>query len=146
MSEPMIWWVMAGVAVAAELLSGTFYLLMIAVGLSAGALAAHAGASTTWQLVAAAVVGAVALLVWYFWRKAHPKDAPAEANRDVNLDVGETVHVERWQPDGTSQVRYRGAQWAVESADGATSLTGPHRVVRVEGNRLVVQKITANAS
>jgi hypothetical protein len=34
------WWVAAGIAIAAELGTGTFYLLMIAVGLAAGALAA----------------------------------------------------------------------------------------------------------
>ena len=146
MTEPMFWWIAAGVAVGAELVTGTFYLLMVAVGLAAGALAAHLGANTTWQLVVSAVVGAAALLGWYYWRKGHPKDAPAESNRDVNLDVGETIHVERWQPDGTAQVRYRGAQWAVVSADGATSLTGAHRVVRVEGNRLIVQKIVASAT
>ena len=34
------WWVAAGVAVAAELATGTFYLLMFALGLAAAALAA----------------------------------------------------------------------------------------------------------
>jgi membrane protein implicated in regulation of membrane protease activity len=48
------WWILAGMAVIAELLTGTFYLLMLALGLSAGALAAHAGAGVAGQLVAAA--------------------------------------------------------------------------------------------
>jgi membrane protein implicated in regulation of membrane protease activity len=34
-----VWWVVAGLAVAAELATGTFYLLMLAVGLAAGAVA-----------------------------------------------------------------------------------------------------------
>ena len=33
------WWVLAGLMVLAELLSGTFYLLMMAVGAAAAALA-----------------------------------------------------------------------------------------------------------
>ena len=37
------WWVAAGIAVAAELGTGTFYLLMIALGLAAAAVAAHLG-------------------------------------------------------------------------------------------------------
>ena len=39
------WWVAAGIAIAAELGTGTFYLLMIAFGLAAAAIAAHLGLS-----------------------------------------------------------------------------------------------------
>ena len=56
MSEPVVWWLMAGAAVAVELLTGTFYLLMLALGLAAAALAAHAGMPVPVQLVVAAVV------------------------------------------------------------------------------------------
>ena len=41
MSESTIWWLLAGAAVAAELVTGTFYLLMLTVGLVAGAIAAY---------------------------------------------------------------------------------------------------------
>ena len=54
LSAATLWWVAAGIAVAAELATGTFYLLMIALGLGAGAVAAHAGLSATWQVTAAA--------------------------------------------------------------------------------------------
>jgi hypothetical protein len=43
MDNPTAWWILAGFFVAMELVSGTFYLLMLAVGAVAGALAAHAG-------------------------------------------------------------------------------------------------------
>jgi hypothetical protein len=52
------WWLAAGVLVAAELLSGTFYLLMLALGCVAGALAAHGGAGPTAQIAVAALFGA----------------------------------------------------------------------------------------
>ena len=63
MSESTIWWLLAGAAVGIELVTGTFYLLMLAIGLGAAALAAHLGLPLTWQLVTAAVVvgGAVVL-------------------------------------------------------------------------------------
>ena len=51
------WWVAAGIAVAAELATGTFYLLMIALGLGAGAVAVHLGLAAPLQLLAAAIVG-----------------------------------------------------------------------------------------
>ena len=40
------WWVAAGIAVAAELATGTFYLLMMALGLAAAAIGAHLGLSS----------------------------------------------------------------------------------------------------
>ena len=49
---------------AAELMSGTFYLLMLAIGALAAALAAHLGAGLTTQLVTAAVVGGLAVVLW----------------------------------------------------------------------------------
>lgn len=141
MADSTIWWLLAGVAVAVELATGTFYLLMLAVGLVAGALAAHAGLSSAVQLVAAAVVGGGAVFAWHLARGRRPVAAPASGNRDVNLDVGETVMVEAWQPDGTARVKYRGAQWTVTSATGQPEGTGAHMVREVVGNRLIVEKI-----
>ena len=41
MADSTLWWLLAGAAVAVELLTGTFYLLMFAIGLAAAAIAAH---------------------------------------------------------------------------------------------------------
>ena len=141
MEESTLWWLMAGAAVAVELVTGTFYLLMVAVGLVAGALAAHAGMPVTLQLVAAAVVGGGAVAAWHVKRGRQPAALAAQANRDVNLDIGETVQVDAWNADGTASVKYRGANWTVVSAGGAPSAPGTHRVREVVGNRLVVEKI-----
>lgn len=143
MAESTIWWLLAGTAIGVELVTGTFYLLMIAVGLSAAALAAHAGAPLTLQIVVAAAVGAGTVLVWRRHKQANPTVANYKANRDVNLDIGETVNVEGWNPDGTSTVRYRGANWAVSSVEGDVLAPGPHRIVEVIGSRLVVRKLWA---
>ncbi|WBY02063.1 NfeD family protein [Ramlibacter tataouinensis] len=140
MTESTLWWLLTGAAVAAELVTGTFYLLMGAIGLAAGALAAHAGFGMPAQLVTAAVVGGGAVAACYAVRRSLPAAPPAGANRDVNLDVGETVMVERWQADGTAQVRYRGASWTVSHLPGEIPVAGLHRVREVVGNRLVVEK------
>src|SRR3954466_2265868 len=100
MAESTVWWLLAGAAVAVELMTGTFYLLMLAIGLAAGAIAAHAGAGIAIQLVVAAVIGGGAVAAWHLLRDPGESDAPAGANRDVNLDVGETVNVEMWAADG----------------------------------------------
>lgn len=140
MAESTVWWLMAGGAVALELATGTFYLIMLAVGLAAGALAAHLGASITGQLVAAAVVGGGAVSALYVFRRRHPRRAPAAANPDVNLDIGETVHVTAWSADGTASARYRGANWSVVALPGTECVPGAYRVREVVGNRLIVEK------
>jgi membrane protein implicated in regulation of membrane protease activity len=141
MADSTVWWLIAGGAIVLELLSGTFYLLLLSAGFTAAALSAHAGASFTTQLIVAAAVGVGAVATWYMIRRKRPADLPARANRNVNLDIGERVFVETWHADGTAVVRYRGTQWTAVPRAGATPESGPHRVVEVVGNRLVVDKI-----
>lgn len=141
MEESTIWWLLAGGAVVAELLTGTIYLLMLALGLAAGATAAHAGVSTSAQLLSAAVVGTAAVGACHLFRRHRPVGQPAGSNRDVNLDVGESVQVDAWNADGTAQVRYRGAQWTVVLRAGNASGPGTHRVAEVIGSRLLVDRV-----
>ncbi|HCL87563.1 MAG TPA: hypothetical protein DIC45_13960 [Comamonadaceae bacterium] len=136
-----VWWLMVGAVVAAELLTGTFYLLMLAIGLAAGALAAHAGLSATVQVLVSAMVGATTVLAAYFMRRSRPGEPSARADRSVNLDVGETVQIDAWLPDGTTIVRYRGASWTAVHRAGITPSTGPHRVAELVGNRLLVDPL-----
>ena len=141
MAQSSIWWVLAGAAVALQLITGTFYLLMLSTGLAGAAIAAHLGASTAVQFMVAAVLGGGFVVAWRSYKQRSPSAAPASANRDVNLDVGETVQVDAWSPDGTSSVKYRGAHWSVSSIAGATPTPGLHRIVEVVGSRLVLRKL-----
>lgn len=141
MAESTLWWLLAGGLVALELLSGTFYLLMLSLGVAGAAIAAHLGASVTVQLVVAAVLGGGFVVAWRSVKKRQPPTLPAGANRDVNLDIGETLHIDAWNEDGTSTAHYRGANWSVELRTGAASSAGLHRIVEVVGSRLVVEKL-----
>ena len=141
MEDSTLWWLAAGAAVIVELLTGTFYLLMLTLGLAAGALAAHAGMGLAAQLLVGAAVGASTITVAYLYRRSRPGDPTARADRSVNLDVGETVHIEAWLPDGTASVKYRGAQWIAIHRPGATPVPGAHRVAELVGNRLLVDRI-----
>lgn len=142
MSESTIWWLLAGVAVAVELVTGTFYLLMIAVGLAAGAVAAHLGLGLVGQILVAAVVGGGAVAVWHWHRSKSPMPLPANANRDVNLDIGEPVQVAQWNADGTATVKFRGASWTAVPADpGEAGGLGSFRIKEMLGNRMVIEKL-----
>lgn len=141
MASSTVWWLIAGGAIVLELLSGTVYLLLLSAGFAAAAISAHAGAGLGTQLVVAAVVGVGAVIAWHLIRRKRPAEPPAAANRDINLDIGESIYVDAWNPDGTATVRYRGAQWTVVPRAGTTPAIGEHRVAEVVGSRLVVDKI-----
>lgn len=141
MADSTLWWLLAGALVALELLTGTFYLLMLALGAAAGALVAHAGAAHTAQIVVAALVGLGAVLGWTWLKRRRPGDPSVRAQRSVNLDVGELVQVDAWHADGTAQVKYRGASWTAVLPEGATPAPGTHRVTELVGSRLLVEKV-----
>jgi membrane protein implicated in regulation of membrane protease activity len=144
MSDYVLWWLLAGGAVVLELLTGTFYLLMLALGLAAGALAAHAGFGLSAQLLVSALAGSGAVMAWHLYRGKHPQGAPAQANPDVNLDVGSIVHIEdagSWTAEGTATVRYRGAEWAAELASGSPACAGQFTIEQVRGSVLVLRHI-----
>lgn len=133
-----LWWIAAGVLIAAELATGTFYLLMLAVGAAAGALAAHLGLSPTGQMLTAALVGGAAIVAWHSRRSRAPQAAPASRNPDVNLDIGQQVQVDAWSADGLAQVHYRGAAWQARFIGSAPAQSGRHVIRAVEGSCLLL--------
>jgi membrane protein implicated in regulation of membrane protease activity len=141
MAQSTLWWLATGGVIVAELLSGTFYLLMLGVGCAAGALAAHLGWSLTPQIVTAALVGGGAVIAWHMRQMGSNTEAPAQSNVNVNLDIGESVQIDAWNADGTADVHYRGARWTAIHRTGVVPVTGAHRVAELVGNRLLVDKL-----
>jgi len=140
MADSTIWWVLAGTTIAIELVSGTFYLLMLSIGFVAAALAAHTGTGIPIQLAVAAAIGGGSVIALRHYRKITAATGET-ANQHTNLDVGATVHVEAWSPDGSSTVKYRGANWNASLVTGATPSSGSHRIVEVVGSRLILEKL-----
>lgn len=137
MNDTTVWWLITGALVAAELMTGTFYLLMLAIGAVAAALAAHMGTGLTPQLVTAAVVGGLAVVLWRQKSLRHEAQVPTE----LHLDIGETVQVDAWDAQGTAQVKHRGANWTAICPLGHTPSPGTHRIQAIQGSRLVLEKI-----
>ena len=139
MSDVTMWWVLTGLLVALELVTGTFYLLMLGLGSMAAALAAMAGYGLSTQLVAAAVVGGLGAVLLGQWRKRQAS-TPQEA-QDQHLDLGATVQVDAWDAQGTARVLHRGAVWTAVLAPGQTAAPGVYRIQAMAGNRLILEKI-----
>lgn len=144
MAQWMVWMAVAGVLVTLEIFSGTFYLLMIAVGAGAGAIAAYAGLDTPAQLVVAAVVGIAATVALN--RSKLGKGSRVNAARDpnINLDVGQMITIDVWQhPVGgraSARARYRGALWNVEYIGTDIASAGVHEISEIRGSCLLVMK------
>lgn len=132
------WWIVCGALVASELVTGTtFYLLMLALGAAAAALASHLGLPFAAQLVTAALVGGLSVTGWHRRQRRRPRPA-AHENPNVNLDIGQSLDVTQWRSDGTAQVRYRGAAWQARFIGQGTLRDGRHIIRAVEGSCLLV--------
>lgn len=142
MNAWMSWLAVAGLVVILELFSGTFYLLMISVGLVAGAIAAWLNFGSSFQMIVAAMVGAAATLALhrskFGWRER--KDVSRDPN--VNMDIGQTIKVEHWEDQGngkyTARAMYRGAMWDVDLQHSA-AFSGVFIIEEVQGSRLMVR-------
>jgi membrane protein implicated in regulation of membrane protease activity len=137
MADWMNWLAMAGVLVILELFTGTFYLLMVAIGLGVGGAAALLGAGTELQMVLAAIVGVAATILLRRSRLGMPERGEPARDPNVNIDIGQHVAVPAWD-DGTARVMYRGALWDVELAPHAKPQAGNFKIVEVRGSRLVL--------
>jgi membrane protein implicated in regulation of membrane protease activity len=136
--EPwLVWGVLGLVLVIAELLTGTFYLLML--GVAAFGAAASAGLGLAFA-VQSIVFSVVSLLGCY---GVHAYRAKNKAQQMAPIDAGMPASFESWLDAGArlARVRYRGASWEarVEGAEplepGATVY-----VVAANGNTLQVAK------
>jgi membrane protein implicated in regulation of membrane protease activity len=138
MNQATAWWLIAGLLVAVELATGTFYLLMLAVGAAAAAVAAHLGLGLSAQMVVAAVIGGAAVVLWHQKRASRGRPAPAASNPDVNLDIGQSVQVKHWSAEGRTTVKYRGADWQARYQGQDTPSAGRFVIRAVEGSCLIL--------
>ena len=111
MAAHWMWWILGVVLIGAELLTGTFYFFALGLAFLACGAIAWLGATLPVQLIAASVLGLIGVYVAHHWRQ-HRGTPPAQPG----LDIGQSVVVDRWQPDGTARVTYRGTQWTAELA------------------------------
>ena len=133
----LVWLVSGFVLVIAELMTGTFYLLVIGIGAFVAALVAWLGGNELWQV---AIGGAVAIVGTYLVHTWHHRNRgkPGEGNL---LDRGQPVVLEGWsnEPAGIARVRYRGTSWDARVAPGERPAPGTTLYIEgQQGNELVV--------
>ncbi|MGL4573385.1 MAG: NfeD family protein [Burkholderiaceae bacterium] len=138
MESHWLWWIFALGMLIAELFTGTFYLLVVAIALAAGGLVAYFDAGLAMQLVVAAAVGfggALMLRRSKFGVRAKTNSAN---DPNVNIDIGNTVTVGAWDAARRARVVYRGASWDVEFDGPAEPSPGTYKIKSVRGSTLIV--------
>lgn len=142
MTDWMVWLAFAGVLVAVEIFTGTFYLLMIAVGFAAGGLAAMAGAHFSIQFIVAGATGGLVTLLLRNSRIFRKHRTEPQRNPSVILDIGQTVEVGRWEnlQGGIyrTRVNYRGALWDAELLPDGEPEAGLFIIREMRGATLLV--------
>lgn len=134
----LFWWVGAGVLIVAELMTGTFYLLMIALGFLAGVIAYAFDAPLDLQFAIAALVALIAVSVLRRVRsRRQRRGVEVSRHPDVNLDIGSTLTVGAWH-DGRARALYRGAEWDIELAPGEPDDAPLYEITALRGNSLIV--------
>ena len=136
--EPWLAWGVLGLAlVIAELLTGTFYLLMLGVAAFGAAAIAGFGQPFHVQSIVAFIVAAAGCYGVHAWRAKH------STQQMPSIDAGMPASFENWTDAGArlARVRYRGASWdaRVEGADGLEPGTTVY-VLATDGNTLTVAK------
>lgn len=132
MADYWIWWILAAVLVGAELVTGTFYLLAVAVAFAAGGFAALLGVALPLQLVVAGVIAFAGTIAAHRWRLS--RAVPAQRS----LDLGQSVRVLGWKDDGSARVSYRGTQWDAELARPGASRAETMYIVGSRGSTLLI--------
>jgi len=132
---PIIWIVIAVILLGAEMLTGTFYLLVMGIAAAAGAIAAWAGAPLELQVALGIGIAGVGAFIVSRWHKnRHMRAKPA----DDNMEIGQIVVWEDSYPDGAWKVRYRGSQWQAQPASPQVDSAQTLIIVETRGNLLIV--------
>jgi len=130
------WFLLALVLLGLEMVTGTFYLLVLAIALAVGGLAALLTAGLAWQLLLSAATGIAGTVILRRWKNAQ---ASSEAS-SASLDVGQPVKVLKWNDDGTARVNYRGAEWDAELESADIPRDATLYIAAVRGSSLVLTR------
>lgn len=137
MADYILWAAAGLILVIAELVTGTFYLLVLGIAALAGAAVAFFGLGFSGQAIMSALIAVVGV-VWIHQRRS--RMAPPAMS---SPDLGQPVTWESWlnERDRLARVRYRGASWDARVAgEGALQPGDMLYISAVDGNTLEVAK------
>ena len=136
-AEHLVWLIAGFILVIAELMSGTFYLLVLGAAAFAGAAVAWGGGGVWPQAIATAVVAGAGVMWVHRWRKGNVKQQMRP------LDVGQTAVFESWVSEEArhARVKYRDSFWDAQIDGPAEGRPGEvFYIVALDGSTLKISK------
>jgi membrane protein implicated in regulation of membrane protease activity len=128
-----IWFIVALCCAGGEIVTGTFYLLALAISLFIGGLADLLGASLSSSLL---ITAAVAVSIFIVLKRAKKKQYTQAL---PSLDIGQSVTIIAWHDNTHARIQYRGTQWDAELIEDSAPLTHAHyEIAGQKGNIFLI--------
>jgi len=128
-----LWFIAALLLLGAEMMVGTFYMLVLSVALALGGLAALTGLGVVWQISLAALAAVIGTLIL---RRSKAIRIPDPQND--SFDIGQPVHLISKNADGAVRVSYRGAEWDAQINEADPVLDAPLYIQSIQGSKLIL--------
>lgn len=140
MDAYLLWAVVGMALIIIEMLTGTFYLLVLGLAALSAAAAAWFGGSFWVQAVLIAAVSVAGVLLVKRYRGG---SRAGSAMQGPGLDIGQAVTLDEWisEADGLARVRYRNAQWEAQVSGERSPESRVFYIHAVEGNTLRVSSV-----
>ena len=133
MAPYVYWFLLAFGLMALEMMTGTFYLLVLGIALGIGGAAALFGLSMPLQYTLSAVAGIVGTVILRRVRRGMVSSAPNQS-----LDIGQQVQAVTWREDGTARAQYRGSAWEAEPESAEMPRVGSLYIKALRGSTLIL--------
>ncbi len=133
MESYIYWFVLALMLLGLEMATGTFFMLVLALALGVGGVAALLGVSVPWQLAFSAVAGVIGTVL-----VSRMRSVSGRAAVNQSLDIGQYVKVLTWREDGSARVFYRGAEWDAEPESAGMARDGVFYIKEIRGTKLIL--------
>lgn len=133
MADMQMWFLATGMLMIGEMLTGTFYLLVVGIAFAITGLTAWQHWPYWAQLAVAATLTLTNILLLRGRRKTgtrHPSQS---------LDTGQPVEIIQWLSDNHARVRYRGTEWNAHLAAHTSRQSGNYIIRDIEGSTLIIE-------
>jgi membrane protein implicated in regulation of membrane protease activity len=129
----LIWLIAAFALITIELMTGTFYLLVLGIGAFGGVLAALLGLPFIGQVIVAGVISGIGGALVYRWHAKHHGQNRDQANV---MDIGQAVTVvSTTDSSGTLRIKYRGVEWDALAQDEAARAANVGGTLFISGQK-----------
>ena len=133
MAPYIYWFVLALTMLGLEMVTGTFYLLMVSIAMAVGGVMALLGFDLTWQFAVCGLAGVAVTVILRRMKSTHPDGASS-----LKLDIGQPVRLISWSEEGSARVHYRGAEWDAEPESADTPRDGALYIHAIQGSKLIL--------